>query len=89
LKKRLRELERASEEYESFLELDGLQEHLTLTENAVERANVCLESIEIPINERESELASEAGSEYAPSLRLFRFSVYSHQTPVSQPSAES
>ena len=66
----LKELERASEEYESFLELDGLQEHLTLAENAVERANLCLESIEISINERESELASEAGSEYAPSLRF-------------------
>ena len=66
----LKELERASEEYESFLELDGLQEHLALTENAVERANLCLESIEISINERESELASEAGSEYAPSLRF-------------------
>ena len=27
----LTELERASEEYESFLELEGLQEHLELT----------------------------------------------------------
>ena len=27
----IKELERASEEYESFLELEGLQEHLTLT----------------------------------------------------------
>ena len=27
----LKELERASEEYESFLELEGLQEHPTLT----------------------------------------------------------
>ena len=66
----LKELERASEEYESFLELEGFQEHLTLTENAVERANLCLENIEISINERESELPSQAGSEYAPSLRF-------------------
>ena len=35
----LKELERASEEYESFWELEVLQEHLTLRENAVERAN--------------------------------------------------
>ena len=49
----LKELEQASEEYESFLELEGLREHLTLTENAVERANLCLESIDISINERE------------------------------------
>ena len=66
----LKELEQASEEYESFLELEGLQEHLMLTENAVQRANLCLESIEISINERESELPSEAGSEYVPSLRF-------------------
>ena len=64
----LKELERASEEYESFLELEGLQEHLMLTENAVQRANLCLESIEISINGRESELPSDASSEYAPSL---------------------
>jgi len=66
----LKELERASEEYESRLELEGLQEHLTLTENAIERANLCLESIEISTNERENEPPSEAGSEYAPSLRF-------------------
>jgi len=30
IEKALKELERASEEYESFLELEGLQEHLTL-----------------------------------------------------------
>ena len=35
-----KELERASEEYESFSELEGLEEHLTLTENAVEGANL-------------------------------------------------
>ena len=64
----LKELERASEEYESFLELEGLQEHLMLTENAVQRANLCLESIAISINGRESELPSDASSEYAPSL---------------------
>ena len=66
----LKELERASEEYESFLELKGLQEHLTLTENAIQRANLCLENIEISINERESEPPSGAGIEYAPSLRF-------------------
>ena len=60
----LKELEQASEEYKSFLELEGLQEHLMLMENTVERA------IEISINERESELPSGAGSEYAPSLRF-------------------
>ena len=54
--------------YESFLELEGLPEQLTLTENAAERANLSLESNEISINERESELPSEVGSEYAPSL---------------------
>lgn len=46
----LKELERASKEYKSCLELEGLQEHLMLTENAIERANLCLESIEISIN---------------------------------------
>ena len=64
-----KELKRASEEYKSFLELEGLQEHLMLTENAIKRANLCLERIEISINERESELPSEA-TEYAPSLRV-------------------
>ena len=66
----LKELERTSEEYESFLELEGVQEHLTLTENAIERANLCLENIEISINERESEPPSEARSAYASSLRF-------------------
>ena len=47
-----------------------MQEHLTLTENAIQRANLCLENIEISINERESELPSGAGIEYAPSLRF-------------------
>ena len=50
------------------MELEGFQEHLTLKENAVERANLCLESIEISLTERESELHLQAGSEYAPSL---------------------
>ena len=68
MKKRRKDLERASEEYESFLEPEGFQGHLTLTENAVERANLCLENIEISINERESELPSQADSEYASSL---------------------
>lgn len=66
----LKELQRTSEECESFLELEGVQEHLTLTENAIERANLCLENIEISINERESEPPSEARSAYAPSLRF-------------------
>ena len=35
----LRELERVGEEYESFLEIEGLQEHLELTEKATERGN--------------------------------------------------
>ena len=66
----LTKLERASEEYESFLELEGLQEHLELTEKAIERANLCLENIEISINKRESEPPSEAGIIYAPSLQF-------------------
>ena len=33
----LKELERTSEEYESFLELEGLREQLELTEKAIER----------------------------------------------------
>ena len=47
-----------------------MQEHLTLIENAIDRANLCLENTEISITERESEPSSEARSEYAPSLRL-------------------
>lgn len=47
-----------------------MQEHLALTENAIEKANLCLENIEISINERESEPLSEARSECAPSLRF-------------------
>ena len=43
----LTELERPSKENESCLELEGLQEHLELTEKAIERANLCLENIEI------------------------------------------
>ena len=66
----LTEPERASEEYESFFELEGLQEHLELTEKAIEIANLCLENIEILINERESEPSSEAGIIYAPSLQF-------------------
>ena len=66
----LTELERASEEYKSFLELEGSQEHLELTEKAIERANLCLENIEISINEMESEPPSEASIIYAPSLQF-------------------
>ena len=79
----LRELERASEEYESFLELEGLQKHLELTEKATERANLCLENIEISLNERENEPPSEAGSEYARSLQ---FESASGQSPPSRAS---
>ena len=79
----LRELERVSEEYESFLELEGLQKHLELTEKATERANLCLENIEISLNERENEPPSEAGSEYAPSLQ---FESVSGQSPPSRAS---
>jgi len=70
IEKELKELERASEEYESFLDLEELQEHLKLTENAIERENLSLENIEISIHERKSELPSEADSEYAPLLQL-------------------
>lgn len=61
-----------------------MQEHLTLTENAVERANLCLESIEISLNERESELPSQAGSEYAPSLRFESASGHSAPSRASK-----
>ena len=80
----LRELERASEEYESFLELEGLQEHLELTEKAIERANLLLESIEISINDRESEPPTEAGSKYAPSLPFESISGHSSPSRASQ-----
>ena len=80
----LRELERASEEYESFLELEGLQEHLELTEKAIERANLLLESIEISINERESEPPTEAGSKYAPSLPFESISGHSSPSRASE-----
>ena len=83
----LKELERASGEYESFLELEGLREHLSLTENAIERANLCLESIEISISERESELPSEAGCEYAPSLRFE--SASGHGSPSGASESET
>ncbi|KAL9955612.1 hypothetical protein ACROYT_G036961 [Oculina patagonica] len=79
----MRELERVSEEYESFLELEGLQEHLELTEKAIERANLCLESIEISLNERENEPPSEARSEYAP---LLQFEAASGQSSSSRAS---
>ncbi|KAL9975997.1 hypothetical protein ACROYT_G013226 [Oculina patagonica] len=80
----LRELERVREEYESFLELEGLQEHLELTEKAIERANLCLESIEISLNERENEPPSEASSEYAPSLQFEAASGQSSPSRASE-----
>ena len=66
----LTELERAREEYESFLELEGLKERLELTEKASGRANLCLENIKISINESESEPPAEDGIIYAPSLQF-------------------
>ena len=83
IKEALREFERVSNEYELFLELERLQEHLELTEKATERANLCLENIEISLNERENEPPSEAGSEYAPSLQ---FEVASSQSSPSRAS---
>jgi len=47
---------------------------------------LCLESIEISINERESELTSEAGSEYAPSLRFE--SASAHGAPLRASESE-
>ena len=79
----LRELERVSEEYESFLELKGLQEHLELTKKATERGNLCLEKIEISLNKRENELPSEAGSEY---VLLLQFQAASGQSSPSRAS---
>ena len=52
----LKKLEQASAEYDSFLEFRGLKKQLKLTEKAIERANVCLENIEIMINKRVKEL---------------------------------
>ena len=69
---------------ESFLELEGLQEHLELTEKAIERANLFLESIEISINERESEPPTEAGSKYAPSLPFESTSGHSSPSRASE-----
>ena len=80
----LREHERASEEYESFLELEGLQKHLELTEKAIERANLFLESIEISINERESEPPTEACCKYAPSLPFESISGHSSPSRASE-----
>ena len=52
------------------LGLEGLQEHFELTEKAIERAILCLESIEISINYREIEPPSEAGCKYTPLLQF-------------------
>ena len=52
----LKDLEQASAEQKSFLELKGLQRHLKLTEKAIEMANVWLKNIEIMINKRDEEL---------------------------------
>ena len=80
----LRELERASEEYETFLELEGLQEHLKRTEYAAERANSCLENIEIAFNERENEPPSEAGSEYGLTIPFETASGHSSSSRTSE-----
>ena len=60
-----------------------MKEHPELTEKATERANLCLENIEISLNERENEPPSEAGSEYAP---LLQFESVSGQSPPSRAS---
>ena len=80
----LKEFEWTSEEYESFLEHEGLQEHLTLTEKAIEGANLCLGNIDVSINERESEPPSEARSEYAPSFLFESASGHSLLSRASQ-----
>ena len=80
----LRELEQASEEYETFLELEGLQEHLKRTEYAAERANSCLENIEIALSERENEPPSEAGSEYGPTIPFEMASGHSSSLRTSE-----
>lgn len=41
-----KELEQVNEECESFLELKRRQQNLSLTGYAIERVNLCLESIE-------------------------------------------
>ena len=52
----LKDLEQASAEQKSFLELKGLQRYLKLTEKAIEMANVWLKNIEIMINKRDEKL---------------------------------
>ena len=52
----LKDLEQASAEQTSFLELKGLQRHLKLTEKAIEMANVWLKNIEIMINKSDEKL---------------------------------
>ena len=61
-----------------------MQEHLELTEKAIERANLFLESIEISINERESEPPTEASSKYAPSLPFEPTSGHSSPSRASE-----
>ena len=82
--KALRELESASEEYESLLELEELQDHLETMEGAIGRANVCLENIEISLSERENEPPSEIGSECAPSLQFESASGHSSTSRASE-----
>ena len=82
--KALKELESASEDYESLLEPEELQGHLDGIEGAIGRANVCLENIEISLSERENEPPSEIGSEYAPSLQFESASGHSSTSRASE-----
>jgi len=72
----LTELEQAGEHYEAFLDGEGLQEHLDYIELASERANCCIENIEIALNERENN-PSGVGSVYAPTIHFEMSSSHS------------
>ena len=80
----LRELEQASEEYQTFLELEGLLEHLKDTEHATERVTSYLENIEIALSKRENEPLSEAGSEYGPTIPFEMASGHSSSSRTSE-----
>ena len=59
----LQELERASENYCSFLEGEQLQNDLQLIENVNERVNECIQRIELQLSERENGPPSDTGSD--------------------------
>ena len=61
-----------------------MQGHLNTMEDAIGRANVCLENIEISLRERENEPPSEIGSEYAPSLQFESASGHSSTSCASE-----